>query len=210
MNKRVLLIILLLFPLIISAKECDKDKHAEYVKLAPNITYENVYSKSAKGYSITIYNIFDNMYVKYGNKELKPNEENEVVISDIKEGDIVSLAVYADDGCDEIKTITKIEDYFNPYYGSDLCLGYEGKIPDCTYQFTSSKVTRSGLDEAKRNYDGIEQEMEEEDEPEEQTMLSKIKEFAKKWAIKIGLVVVTIFIASTLFNNKYRKIKHGI
>ena len=37
-----------------------------------------------------------------------------------------------------------------------------------------------------------------------------IKEIFLNWGIKVLLVVVTIFVTSTIFGVKFRKIKHGI
>ena len=210
MNKKILLVLLLLIPMVIFAK-CDEAKHEEYVKLAPNITYDNDYSKSSDTFSLIIYNIFDDMYVTSGQKKYKPDAENKVTVDNIKPGSNVMLDIYANDGCDQIKSITVLEPYFNPYYGSQDCLGYETKIPVCSAQFTSSVVTKSLVEEAKSNYDNvIHQVVEKEEVKEDNGIIKQVLDFLKNWGIKILLVVVTIFITSSLFGAKFRKIKHGI
>lgn len=210
MNKRLLLVLLILFPIFINAKECDSKAHADYVKLAESITYDNNYSKSAGTFSIVIYNIFDGMYVKNGKTEYKPNKDNTVTIPDIKEGSTVTLYVYVDDGCGAIKNITVIEKFFNKYYGASVCNGYDEKVNVCSSQFTSSKVTYELVLEAIKNYNGETQSVPEHKVEEEKTIVQVIVEFFKEWGIKILLVIFTLFITSTLYNIKFRKMKHGI
>ena len=78
---------------------CNRQKHEEYANFAPNITYDNNYSKSADKFNVVIYNIFDGMSVKYGSKTYKPDQENKVTIDGIAPGEIASFSIFADDGC---------------------------------------------------------------------------------------------------------------
>ena len=208
MGKKIL-IALLLIPMIVNAKDCDSKQHQEYVELSPRITYDNDYSKSAGSFSITIYNIFDDMYAKIGKKTYKPDSENKVLISSVKEGEVLDIDIYADDGCGSIKRITVFEPYYNPYYGEDICAGYEDKVPVCSSQFTEIEVTSSLVRESIKNYDNRGYQYQKE-EPKEKTTIEKIIDFAKTWGIKIVLVAITIFISATIYNIKFRKIKHGI
>lgn len=211
MNKKVFLIILLFIPFMISAKECDYDRHEEYEKLAGNITYENDYVKSENRFSIVIYNMFEDMYANYNGKKYKPNAENTVTVPNITPGSNVMIYIYADDGCAEIKVINEMEPYFNPYYGTSVCSGYEDKIAVCQFQFTSSKVTESLIEEAKKNYDHIiVQNPEKEEDEKKDGFVYRILEFIRNWGIKILLVALTTFGAITLYSSKLRKIKHGI
>ena len=222
MRKKLLLILLLFIPFIINAK-CNQNKHSEYVKLSSNITYDNDYSKSADRFTIIVYNIFDGMYIKYGivsldsdnedkdYKKLNPDKENKVTISDIKPGTSVKIKIYADDGCEQIKTIFVDELYYNEYYGSSECAGYEKVLPVCSYQFYNVKVTKSLIETSKKYRSmEIQGETEVETDDTDDSLFSRIKDFAEKWGIKILLVVVTIFITSSIFSAKFRNIKHGI
>lgn len=210
-NKKVILVLLLLIPFMVSA-ECDKTKHQEYVKLASNITYDNTYSKSAGTFSITVFNIFNGMHVKYGDKTYSPNSDNEVVISGITGGTYVSMDVYANDGCEAIKRINKQEPYYNKYYGSRECVGYEDKLTMCAHQFTSSEVTKSLLDKAIYNYNyNIDQNTDgNNNDGTEASLYTKVKEFLLNWGIKIMLLVVTSVLTWAVCSDKFRKIKHGI
>ena len=210
MNKKVLLILLLFIPFIVNA-DCNSVKHEEYVGLAPNITYNNNYSKSSSKFNIVIYNIFNGMYATYNKQKYEPNEKNEVTIPDVKQGADVMISIFADDGCDEIKMITLIEPYFNEYYGSSVCEGYEGKVSLCSSQFTNGPVTKDVIDLAIESYGKSHQSIPKSKEaPKKETILDRIKEFIQNWGIKIVLVAVTIFVTSTIFSSKFRKIKHGI
>ena len=203
-----ILVLVLLFPLIVNAA-CNYDKHAQYENLASNITYETNYSKGSNSYSVVVYSIFSNMYVSYNNKKYSPDSENKVTISGISPGTTAAIDVYANDGCPEIKMIYITADYYNRYYGSEECRGYE-MLPQCSSQFTSSLITKEIVEQAKYNYDHPQEQYTPKEAPKEPSLYEKIKAFIESWGIKIILVVVTTFVASTLYNAKFRKIKHGI
>ncbi len=211
MNKKILLVLLvvLFVPTLVSAA-CDYDKHKQYTDLVPNITYDNNYSKSSNTFNIVIYSMFSDMFVTYNGKKITPNENNEVAINNIKPGSNVLIRIYASDGCDEIKVINLNEDYFNSYYGTEVCEGYETTVKACSSQFTTSPVTRELIEEAKNNLKPIPQTTKKPEAPENDSIFAKIKTFIETWGIKIVLVVVTTFIVSSIYNDKFRKIKHGI
>ena len=206
-----LLILIMIFPMIIYA-ECDEAKHKEYEALASNVeSYSESYSKSTKTFEITVYNIFDGLYIKYNKKTYMPNENSEVVISNLKEGTNLLLEVFADDGCSAIKPINISLKYYNPYYNESICRDYRDKVSGCFSQFTLSEITKDNLEKEIYNYEHRVKYTEKEAEPQvDNSLFTKIKAFVKEWGIKIGLAVLTIIISSTLYNIKFRKIKHGI
>ena len=208
--KKWLLVLLLLMPFVVKA-ECNKEKHDEYVKLSSSITYDNNYSKSQAAFTIVVYNIFSGMYIEYGGQTYKPNAENEVTITGIKGGTPVSLDIYGNDGCDQIKRIIIDEPYFNKYYGSDKCRPYVEKLIVCSSQFTSVEVTESRLDKAIYNYThNISDQTEKNEEIVELTLFGRIKEFLYNWGLKIVLLLLTIGLSVGFYSTKFRKIKHGI
>ena len=94
------LIILLLFcPIFISAA-CDRELQSTYISYAKDISYETEYSKSQSRFTVKLYNVIDDMTVKYANKNQVINN-NEVVISNIKEGTRMEIYIYGKDGCSE-------------------------------------------------------------------------------------------------------------
>ena len=212
--KKIALVILLMIPFVINAEECNKEKHKEYINLSSNITYDNNYSKSSNSFTITIYNMFEGMYAKYDKKEYKPGKDNTIVIEKISGGEKLSIDIYGNDGCDSsVKRIIVNEPYYNKYYGTTICNGYENKLVMCSSQFTSVEVTKSILDKAIYNYNhNINQKTSKDKEPvvQEPTFLSKATEFLTNWGIKIALAIASTILSISLFSDKYRKVKHGI
>ncbi len=212
--KKIVLLILLMIPFIVYADEektCDKEKHKEYISLSEDITYDNNYIKSANSFTITIYNLFGGMYAEYNDKKYKVGSDNTIVISKIPCGEKVSIDIYGDDGCTALKRIVTKEPYFNKYYGSSMCNGYEETLLMCKSQFTNVEVTKSLLEKSIYNYNHtISQKTTKEEVETEETMMSKVMTFLTTWGIKILLAVISTILSISLFSDKYRKVKHGI
>lgn len=210
MNKKVLIILLLLFPIIISAS-CDENKHDVYRKISSSITYDNTYDKQASRFTVTIYNITNDMYIVVNNKKYTSNGNDEVVINDIRPGTNLGIYVYANDGCDAFKYISVREGYFNKFYNTSECAGYEKSIAVCSSEFTEFEITKAYLDGVKENYrksfDGGDGSKKEE---EPMSIPELFKELIKKWWVKVLLVVLTTSISISIFKVKFRKMKHGI
>ena len=207
-----ILLLLLIFPNIISAA-CDYTKHTKYSEVAGNITYETSYLKESSTFNITIYNLVDDMYVKYNSRQYSHDTSNKTLLTKIKEGSRVVVEVYVKDSCDTpVRTIYINLPYYNKYYGSGKCLDYEDKITLCSQQFMSYEVTETILEQAKYNYDNeiIQEVKEVEPVVEEITMKEKIISFAYNWGAKILLAVLTTYVTNSVYKVKYRKIKHGI
>ena len=208
--KKIIILILLMIPFTINAAECDKAKHQEYLSLSEDITYDNQYTKSSGTFTITIYNVFGGMHAEYNKKKYEVTKDSTIVISNIDCGEKVTIDIYGDDNCGATKRILVKEPYFNKYYGSSLCKGYEEKLLMCKSQFTNVEVTKSVLEKAIYNYNhSISQKTTKDPVPEE-TITSKILTFLTTWGIKIVLAILSTIISITLFSDKYRKVKHGI
>ena len=204
--KKLLLIIFLCFPFIVKA-DCNRNMHNEYVEYASKISSDSSYSKSSGTFKIKLYNVLDDMVVKYKNVEYKVNSQNEVVIEGISEG----ISIFAKDGCNEIRIISINTPYYNEFFESELCRGYEDKLILCSSSFTTVRTTEEMIKKAKENYDrNIISEDEEEKKEEEKSFYDKLVEFGLNWGIKIVLFVMTVVISSAFYNTKLRKIKHGI
>ncbi len=210
MKKRLLLVMIFIFPLVINAS-CDTKVHEEYLKLASSITYDNNYNKANKNFTFTIYNITDGMYVKYGSNTLRPDSQNKVEIKSIQEGSNVKISIYANDGCDQIKYIGYIEPYYNTYYRTDECVGYED-MDECAKEFTSTRVTKDIMAKAKEYYNKRYKQGDDNGEEEDasRSIFDIIKELVKIWWVKILLSVATTIISISLYRIRFRKIKHGI
>ena len=150
--KKILLTILLLLPFVTYAAECDHNKHDEYAKYANNITTDNDYYKDKGTYTVNIYNVVDGLYVMYDGKKYKANSDNEVSISNVKEGTYMQIYVYGEDNCDSsLRTFFVNLLYYNKYYGTGACIGYEDKLSMCSSEFTTSKVTEENFEEEVMN-----------------------------------------------------------
>ena len=208
--KKVLLIILLFIPFFVSARECDSSLHKEYATFASKISYDNDFTLARGSFNVTFYNVVDGLYFVYNGKNYYPID-NEIQITSVEQGTKMSVYVRGNDGCDDAVRIISInEPYYNGYYGSSLCEGYEDKLSYCSSQFITLPVTRELFDMAKKNIDnGIKQEVEKE-VVKEKTIFDRIIEFASSWGVKIALFAITSIGTFSYYNDKFRKIKHGI
>ena len=60
--KRILIGLLLFFPIVTKAATCDYSKLNEYNKLSSNVDYEVTRDNNSNKYKITIINVYNNMY----------------------------------------------------------------------------------------------------------------------------------------------------
>lgn len=210
MKKILLLVVLLFMPIFIYA-ECNRELHKSYITYANDISYDTEYSLGKERFTVTLYNVIDEMKVVYNNKHYTA-VNNEIVIDNIKQGTRMDIRVFAEDGCNEsVRSIVINQPYYNTFYGSSLCNDYVNKITYCTHKFTNTEVTEKLIKTAIENY---EHEMVPvEKEPEEEPSLTKfqrISKFVTKWGVRILLVLVTAFLTNWYFNDKYIKIKHKL
>lgn len=204
-----LIILLLLCPMFINAA-CDRELQSEYISYAKDISYETEFSKSQNRFTVKLYNVIDDMTVKYSNKN-QLIKDNEVVISNIKEGTRMEIYIYGKDGCSEpARTIYIDQPYFNEYFGSSICHGYEDKITYCTHKFTDIDVTEKLVKTAIENYEHNMVQVVVPPVEKPLTTFQKISKFAKTWGIRIILVLVTSFLTNWYFNDKYIKVKHKL
>ena len=210
MKNKILLILLVLFPVMVNGA-CNEAKHKEYVEIAKNITYDNHFDKLNGRYTFTLYNITEDMYGIYGKNKFLPDSENKIELKSVAQGTNISISVYVNDGCDPIAYFGLTEPYFNPYYKSDECFGFE-ELAECSKEFTSSKVTKESLEMAKyyhyKNYGqgGDNKNGNENDK----SLIDIIKEYIRKWWVKVLLSVVTTLFCVWVYRIRIRKIKHGI
>ena len=210
--KKYLFIILLTFILLPNLNaECDYTKEVELSKLASNINYTYEYDKEHNNFTINIYNVNNKLFLMNNSEMLYPSKDNNVIIENVNEGQYLSIAVKAMESCYEsLITIYIIIPYFNEYYNSVECNGYEDKIKICSDEFLSYDPTINLLQESIKNYNNSIPNKEEKEEVKKDTIVNKIENFTKNWGIKIGLSLFTTVICIIFFQSKIRKIKHGL
>ena len=112
--KKVILFLLLLMPVLIKADTCDYAKHNEYDVLSSNIQYETKINKEKNTYTITLLNVYKDIYVTYNSKMYNPNSKNEIVINNVPAGESLTIKVHSpsDDCTDVIRTINIQTKYY--------------------------------------------------------------------------------------------------
>ena len=210
--KKLILVLLLFMPIVIFAK-CDNDAFKKNIETASSITYDLDYNKGRKLYTVKIYGISKKFYIEYDKKTYKPTN-NSITLSNIKEGTSLSIAVYGNDDCGVSKYLYIKAKYFNDFYGSEKCYGYEDKLTICNSEFTDIKITEDYLEKAKYHIDNpiiTEREKVTVAVPEpENNIFEDVKDFVLNWGVKIGLLALTTALSVTFYNNRFKKIKHKI
>ncbi len=207
--KKLILFILLCLPVFINAA-CDRELHQTYAEYAKDISYDTNYSVSQSKFTVTLYNVISEMNVRYNGRKLNISN-NEIVIGNISEGTFMEISIYGNDGCsDPVRTITITQPYYNRFFGTSICNGYEDKITYCSHKFTDDVVTEKLIKTAIENYEHVLEIPEEEPEEPPLTRFQVISRFATKWGVRIMLVLITAFLTNLYFNDKYIKIKHKL
>lgn len=210
--KKILITILIsiLFMPYLKA-DCDYQNEVRLGKLASSITYEYKYDKTHNNFTLTIYNISDELYITYNQRIIAP-KDGKVTINNLSQGTYLSLPVEALKGsCNgSLMTLYIILPYFNKYYNSAECKDYVDKLKICTDEFLSYEPNDELLTSNINNYlNGIKDEEVKEDNPKI-TIVDKVKDFTSKWGIKIGLSLITTISCIVYFQVKIRKLKHGL
>ena len=215
--KKIIVIALLLFmPVLFVHAECDMNKYNTYKTYAEHITYDNEYSMSSGTFNITLYNVINGLTIQYNGKEYKQDGNDSVTINNIAEGTNVNIYVYGDDGCGiQARIITITEPYYNSFYGSDICKDYVEVLNVCSSKFTAAKTTQAAVEQSIMNYKNeIVQEITQVEDPvveaPKENPFKDIIEFGKKHWLKAVIGILSYAIAYTIFENKFRKIQHGI
>ena len=211
--KKYLLLILLMLPVFVFA-ECSYTKHEEFGSFASRITYETDYNMSDNTFTLTFYNVIDGLYFKIGETGLyKPDSNDTIVLSGLSEGSSMNVYDYANDDCmTQVRTIGISLPYYNPYYGSLLCSGYENLVL-CSSRFTNMKATEELIKKMKENYDANliqDAEAKEEEKEKEFNLGSFLWDIFVKYISKALLVIVSSGVTILYFNNKMIKVEHGV
>lgn len=212
MKKVICVLILIMIPNVIFA-ECNYTREVELGKLASKITYDRKYSKESGTFTVTLYNVIPQLYITYDGTVLNGDDNNEIEVSSIQEGTYLNFVVYSAKGTScysSLLTIYVTLPYYNVFYGSEECDGYEDILTVCSSQFTSYQVTKKILNDAINNYNNKIHNDPVVPDDKDTSIISGIKEFISLWGMKILLVVVTIGLSIWYFQIKLRKTKHGI
>ena len=211
--KKILIAILTVILFIPYLKaDCDYQSEVRLGKLASSITYEYKYDKTHNNFTLTLYNVSDELYITYNQRIIAP-KDGKVTINNLNQGTYLSLPVEALKGsCNgSLMTLYIILPHFNKYYNSVECKDYVNKLKICTDEFLSYEPNDELLTSNINNYlNGIKNNEIKDDTNQTITIVDKAKDFASKWGIKIGLSLITTISCIVYFQVKIRKLKHGL
>lgn len=209
--KKVILTILLILPIFVNAS-CDYTKHDEYMSYASYVTYETNYNKETYSFDVTFYNVIDGLTLRINNKKYTPTEGDIVTLKNIKQGSDVEVYIFGNDGCNSHVGYKSFKlPYYNPYYGTKICKGYE-ELVLCATKFTIEEPTEEMIIKMKENYDNIIIQEKEEKDPEKEKVnyFKLILEILIKYVLPVLLVVASTTVTISHYRNKMSKIEHGI
>lgn len=168
------------------------------VKVDENVTYTAYF-----------YNVSDSIYLKDSNNTIYTN----LKIENLKPGSRISVNVYASNKtyCEGYKSSTIIINvpYYNPYFDSELCSGYENY--SLCKEHVSVTLTKEEFIEKLNKYKKSLEKEEEEivEEPiieDENNIIDFMLEYRYTILIIITLIVSTIIIIKLVINEKKRGI----
>jgi len=212
MKKWLIVVLLVICPVFLRAEKCEYNKHTEYIEFANRITYEYEYSMGERNFTLKFYNVISGLYFKINKLTYEPDENDVVTISGISEGKTLDIYVYGKDGCNsQVSNINIVLPYYNPYYGTAICQGYE-QLTLCSSNFTPTKATKQMIEKTKETYDNViiqdkDQNETVEDKP---SFINKAWDFFVKYVLKVLLVLLSTGLSVLYYNNKLMKVEHGI
>lgn len=220
MNKlltTIIIILLISFPVVINAETstisgCDYQREVELNKLASKISYDRSYNRENGMFTVTLYNVISDLYLKYNETTYVGDIDDKVTIDNIEEGTYMDVVVYSNGrSCYlSLMTVYVTIPFFNTFYGSDQCRDYENILTVCSSEFLSYRITAQILKDAIDNYNN---KIYNDPAPIDKgttTLVDTIKNFVSLWGMKILLTVVTIALSVWYYQVKVRKVKHGI
>lgn len=212
MKKWLIVILLVMFPMVLKA-ECNYKKHTEYAEYASRITYEKEYSMGESKFKIQFYNVISGLYFKIDKEIYSPDENDIITLNGVAEGKKLEIYVYGKDGCAaQVSNITVSLPYYNPYYGTDICKGYE-QLTLCSSNFTPTKATKQMIEKTKQTYDNIiiqDKDPEEEQKKNKKSISKIVWDIFVKYVSKVLLALLSTGLSVLYYNNKLMKVEHGV
>lgn len=210
--KKLIISLLLLFPFCVSAA-CNEALTEEGKEFAKNITTIKSYNEQTSKFTITLDNMVDGMRAIYKKSTYTP-KNNKVILENITEGENITVDIYYKDGCsNQIDIIKEKLPYYNNYYKSVICNGYEDILYACNSRFTSYYIDESIVKLAIENYESKRIPIQNDKnitKVEEKDIIEKTKDIIDKWGFRIAILLGTSVISILIGNSLYRKELHGI
>lgn len=209
--KKILLFLIMFIPIFVSA-ECNYEVQKEYAGYARDVSEESIYDPIQKKFDVVLYNVNEKFTVKYNGINYRI-VDNKVEIRGVKEGTDMKIELFAPSGCSGPARYIYIDQpYFNEFYGSTMCYGYEGKVSYCSYKYLQVDPTIELVEGAISNYEsGIKvEEKEEVVEEVEITFGEKVVDLVDTKLIKVFMFLFTAYVTYVIYNDLYIKVKHKL
>ncbi len=211
--KKILLPLILLVPILVKAETCNYAKHNEYDALSSQIKYETKLNKETNKYTVTLLNVYKDIYITYDSKTYNANAKHEIELKNISPGTTldIKVATPSDDCSAFLRTLTIKTNYYNWVYSNPKCNKYRDVLNICKYEYLSYNADERMLDLAIKNLENAYYHEEKEEKiTQEPTFLENMQELIMDFGIPILLLLVTSGITIAIYKLKFRKLKHGI
>lgn len=211
--KKLIIFLIMFMPIFVGAA-CDYELQNQYTKYAYDISSDSEYlGDKVKKFNVILYNVNNDFKVKYNGVNYNV-VDNKVSINNVKEGTQMRIEIFAPSGCDEPARIIYInQPYFNEFYGSTMCYGYDGKVSYCTYKFLQYAPTLELVESAIYNYNNglVSEDDKEEEKPfEELTFGEKVVDLVDTKLLKLFMFIFTAYLTYVIYNDLYIKVKHKL
>lgn len=211
-KKLLLFLVLLVIPRIVFA-ECTYSEKYELNALSSYIDYNYEYNEASGLFTITLMNVNDKLEIRNKNYTYYP-ENNKIVIENIEPGTRLSLDVYSTvyNECynEYLRVIYVSVPYFNRYYGSVLCKGYEN-LDICNSRFLDYKISNETFLLILKNYEyTLSDKQDDGNETVDEKWYEFVMNFFQEYFFKILVSVISFVISISIFNVIFRKVKHKL
>lgn len=212
MKKLFFLLVLCAWPFMVNA-ECTYSEKYELNALSSYIDYAYDYNESTGLFTINLFNIEDRLELRYENKVYEP-ENGEVIISNIAPGTRLSIDVYStvQNECynEYLRVIYVSIPYFNRFYDSILCDGYE-ELDICNSRFLDYQISNQTFILLLNNYEFSLNDKElDSGSVLDHGWFNKAVIVLKNNYLKIVICILSTVLSVSIFNVVYRKVKHKL
>ena len=198
--KKILIPIMLLFPLVVKA-ECTNKDIMRYKSLAGNMTTYYNYNEQNNTFTATIENVHSDLYIhdKTNNVEYKTQSSglNDITLYNLEPGKTVTVKAYPSNSeCvgSSVYTIYINIPYYNQYYNDPVCNNNDNQL--CSKWANTTALSYEQFVETVKST--INQKVEEEKEREEHEETYSFMNFLADYYIFILLAII-IFGSFTIY-----------
>ncbi len=212
MKKALFFITICIFPIIIKGA-CDYKEQIDLNTLSSNIKYSYDYDETKKAFTLTFFNVTEEMYLQKDSKIFKTTNTNEVVLSSLEEGETFNIKVFASSntGCygTYLRDIPVSLPYLNPYYNHAKCSG-KMEYTVCNSQFLSYKLSYKSFVKTIEKIEETQKSNTNNKNEKSEKLFSELFSLVKNNYIIIIVVISSTILSFLIWKLIYRKIIHKL